>query len=337
MLLSASGRTNSLKSEFIRAWGTRNARLLQYGIPLAFLAWCGLSFRHDLAQLSLAPLLRSWDLIAAATTLSLLNYLLRSLRWRYYLQRLGHRVGFAFAAMTYTAGFAYTLSPGKLGELGRARYYLPHGVALPDTAAAFFAERLLDIAVIVVLAAFWSLRSSRYQLVTLTVATGVGMLLVLLATAPWALVTNRARSWRAVPSALRTPLAGVISMIASTQALFQPAALTIGFAMGLLAWGLEAIGLWVLTEMFPLVHLDLLGAVGIYGLGSLAGGISMVPGGLGTTEAVMSALLATSGFSIPEALLITMTCRLVTLWLAVFLGWAAVFGLRQTTRAAAVQ
>jgi uncharacterized protein (TIRG00374 family) len=61
----------------------------------------------------------------------------------------------------------------------------------------------------------------------------------------------------------------------------------------------------------------------------LVGALSLLPGGLGSTEAVMTALLATQGYALGDALLITILCRIVTLWLAVCIGWLAVFVLRQ--------
>jgi uncharacterized protein (TIRG00374 family) len=83
------------------------------------------------------------------------------------------------------------------------------------------------------------------------------------------------------------------------------------------------------------MHLDPMTAVGIYAVAVLVGGLSFLPGGVGSTEAVMTTLLATHGYSVSQALLITLTCRLVTLWLAVGLGWIAVFALRQRTAAEA--
>jgi uncharacterized membrane protein YbhN (UPF0104 family) len=61
----------------------------------------------------------------------------------------------------------------------------------------------------------------------------------------------------------------------------------------------------------------------------LIGGLSFLPGGLGSTEAVMTTLLGKMGYALGDALLITLSCRLVTLWLAVILGWLAVLILRQ--------
>jgi uncharacterized protein (TIRG00374 family) len=81
--------------------------------------------------------------------------------------------------------------------------------------------------------------------------------------------------------------------------------------------------------MFSTPQLSLTSAIGIYGIAMLLGGLSLLPGGLGGTEAVMTALLVTHGFAVSQALLLTLTCRLVTLWFAVCLGWIAVFILRQ--------
>jgi len=48
---------------------------------------------------------------------------------------------------------------------------------------------------------------------------------------------------------------------------------------------------------------------------------------------VMTALFAAQGYALADALLVTLLCRLVTLWLAVALGWAAVWLLRKRSLA----
>ena len=70
---------------------------------------------------------------------------------------------------------------------------------------------------------------------------------------------------------------------------------------------------------------------GVYAVAVLVGALSFLPGGLGSTEAVMTALLVTQGFTVGDALLVTILCRIVTLWLAVCIGWVAVFALRHRT------
>jgi uncharacterized protein (TIRG00374 family) len=267
--------------------------------------------------------------VLLAALLSLTNYVLRIVRWRAYLERLGHRVSYRFAGLTFTAGFAYTLSPGKVGEMVRARYYTPLGVPLSDVAAAFFAERFLDLVAMVALATLLVATSSHYQGAILSGAAGAVVGLLALTLLPWSGLAARLHSENRIPRMLRSPLAKIAAMLASTRMLLRPGILLKGFTLGLLAWALEGVGLSLLSSMFSPTRLDLAGAVGIYGVAVLIGGLSFLPGGLGSTEAVMTGLLATQGFSFSQAFLITLTCRLVTLWLAVCLGWVAVLLLRQ--------
>ncbi|HEV7446117.1 MAG TPA: lysylphosphatidylglycerol synthase transmembrane domain-containing protein [Steroidobacteraceae bacterium] len=293
-----------------------------------FAAWCAYSLQGDLAQISLMQVIGSWQLVVLAALLSVLNYVLRIVRWRTYLARLGHRVPFRFAALTFTSGFAYTVSPGKLGEMVRARYYVPLGIPVSDVAAAFFAERFLDLVAMVALAALLFSGSSTYHDTVLASAAGAVCLLLALALSPWAAIAVWVNSATRLPKSIRSILASIARALASTRTLLQPGLLVSGFLLGLLAWGLEGTGLALLSGMFPAVHLQPATAIGIYGAAVLMGGLSLLPGGLGSTEAVMTALLAAHGFSVSQALLITLTCRLVTLWLAVVFGWCAIFALR---------
>jgi uncharacterized protein (TIRG00374 family) len=311
-------------------------RIAPYLLVLAFAVWCVASLQGDLAQLSPAPLARSWNVVLAAVVLSLLNYAVRIARWRSYLARLGHSVPVGFAALTFTAGFAYTLSPGKLGEMARGRYYGALGVPLSDVAAAFFCERLLDLAAMVVLATLLLTATPGYGAVILGAAALVLCVLAVLSLAPWSALAMRLRGSCAAPGYLRRLLRSLVFALIATRALLRPGMLVQGFLLGLVAWGLEGVGFGLLTSMFPPMQLPLATAVGIYGLAVLIGGLSFLPGGLGSTEAVMTALLGKTGYPLSEALLVTLSCRLVTLWLAVILGWLAVFILRQRQRAPAV-
>ena len=84
----------------------------------------------------------------------------------------------------------------------------------------------------------------------------------------------------------------------------------------------------VLMLLAALGHpLPLSTAVFIYAFAMLVGGLSFLPGGLGSSEAVMIALLALNGFPESAAVSATLICRLATLWFAVALG--AVFLARQ--------
>jgi glycosyltransferase 2 family protein len=309
------------------------ARLKAYvphALVVAFALWCASAFRADLAQLSFGPVLRAWHLVLLAILLSLLNYSLRILRWRVYLARLGHPLSLVFTALTYTAGFAFTLAPGKLGELARARYYQRLAVPVAQVAAAFFVERFMDLLAMLGLAALLIVNMPRFHGAIWSAAGLIGAALCLVAVLLWGkrTATPDASAPR-VPARLRGVLAMAHSAMLGARRLLQPDLLLFGFGMGFLAWALEGVGLGVLTSMVPGPQLALGAAVGMYALAVLAGAFSLLPGGLGSTEAVLTALLAARGLPLAQAILVTLMCRLVTLWLAVALGWAAVWALRR--------
>ena len=78
-----------------------------------------------------------WDVpfrILSTATLRLLNYALPFLRWHGYLRALGARVGLGRDLLIYVAGFAFTVTPGKAGEVVRSVYLLPGGLGGAEAA-----------------------------------------------------------------------------------------------------------------------------------------------------------------------------------------------------------
>jgi glycosyltransferase 2 family protein len=305
------------------------SRYLFPGLVVAFAVVCLYGLRYDIALVSLAPLARSWDLVALAALCSLLNYALRIARWQRYLVRLGHTLPFAFTSLTYIAGFAFTVSPGKVGEMARARYYSHLGISVSDVAGAFFLERLMDVIAMIVLASLIVAAAPRYEFAMWSAGGITVVVLACLALLPWMSLSRKLEAETRLPRPLLRLIAGAAKALAAARSLLTPGVLSLGFALGLVAWGLEGLGLYALGSMLPAVHLAPATGVGIYAVAVLVGALSLLPGGLGSTETVMTALLATQGYAVGDALLITILCRIVTLWLAVCIGWLAVFVLRQ--------
>ncbi len=92
-----------------------------------------------------------------------------------------------------------------------------------------------------------------------------------------------------------------------------------GLSLGVVAWLAEGVGFWWLLSALG-YPLDLQTAVFIYAFAMLIGGLSFLPGGLGSSEAVMIGLLVMNGLPEASAVTATLICRLATLWFAVALG-----------------
>ncbi|MGZ3241314.1 MAG: lysylphosphatidylglycerol synthase transmembrane domain-containing protein [Burkholderiaceae bacterium] len=302
--------------------------LFLYTVLFLFAGWCYITFRADIASISIDTVWEARSAILAAALLSLVNYLLRIIRWSTYLKRFGFRFPVVFTGLSYVAGFAFTLSPGKVGEMIKARYYKEAGVPLSMTMAAFFVERLMDMLAMTGLALLGFALLSGYAAVLWISLAGMLGMLIILACAPWGLWQRRLVQRQRIPATLRHTLNSIVQTVISARTLLHPRLLVFGFLIGLLAWSAEGLGLMVLGNLAPAVPIDWASAIGIYAVAILIGALSFLPGGLGGTEVVMATLLAAHGYSMPQAILLTMMCRIITLWFAVMLGWSAVLALR---------
>ncbi|TXI98693.1 MAG: flippase-like domain-containing protein [Aquabacterium sp.] len=304
-------------------------RILVYGFFGVFALWCIKAFWHDITQIDLSPLHSGWPAVVVAGLLSLLNYGLRVVRWRLYLDTLGHRLSWRFVALTFMAGFAFTLSPGKLGEMVRARYYQSHGISIAAVSGAFFVERLLDLLVMILLAVAVLADVQAYRSFLWLAVALVGVLLAGVALMPWARI--ELAMGHTPLGKVRQTIKAAAHMFVSARQFLAPSILFAGLGIGMVAWAAEAIGLKLVADVVAPVNLSVSAAMGIYAIAIIVGALSFLPGGLGSTEAVMAALLFAHGYTMPQAILLTLVCRLLTLWLAVVIGWLCVWALRSQT------
>ncbi len=259
-----------------------------------------------------------WALVLG---LSLLNYALRFLRWQWYLRLLGHPVPATPSLLIYLGGFALTATPGKAGEAVRSVYLKEAGVPHAKSLACLFVERLLDTLAMVVIAVFLAAGQAGYR--WLAVITGGAVLTIVLVLGQRGLQTT-VGSWLgglAWPPA-REIAARLQSLIAAAGVLLQTPRLLAGGAVGVVAWGAEGLGLFVIMTGLGL-PISAPDAAGVYAVSVLVGALSFLPGGLGGTEAVMALLLMAAGADPAVAVAGTVICRLATLWFAVAVGLLA--------------
>lgn len=256
-----------------------------------------------------------WSIILG---LSLVNYGLRYLRWELYLGRLGSRVPAHLSLAYYIGGFAFTTTPGKAGEAIRSFYLRRHGVPYAGSLAAFFTERLVDLIAVLVLALVAALAFPRYQWPVLAITLLIIAVLPVIHAHSFHAFLDRHRI-RLPSERLRTVGTGLIELLRSASVLLKSGPLYAGLMIALIAWAAEGVAFHVILNALG-IYTSLLLAVGIYSISVLAGALSFIPGGLGSTEAVMVVLLTLLGAEMPTAIAATLICRLATLWFAVFIG-----------------
>jgi uncharacterized protein (TIRG00374 family) len=139
--------------------------------------------------------------------------------------------------------------------------------------------------------------------------------------------------WRVKRPALQSGLGHLADALRASSSLLGLGTLLSSYLVALLAWSAQALILFVvLVSMGQAISPE--AAVGIFALGLLAGVMSFIPGGLGSTEAVIILLLVEIGVPGPDAAAATLLCRVATLWFAVATGSIALFGVELRRRGA---
>jgi uncharacterized protein (TIRG00374 family) len=263
--------------------------------------------------------------------LSLVNYGLRFFRWQGYLHRLGHRIPGRLSLAYYLGGFAFTTTPGKAGEAIRSLYLKRHGMGYVESLAALFTERFVDLVAMVLLGLVATLAFPGYEWPVLIVTAIVVMCLPLIHARRVHLQLER---WlqRSTSQRIRELGDHFLNLLRSASSLLKSGPLYAGVFLGLVAWGAEGVALYLILEALG-VETSVVLAVGIYAVSVLGGALSFIPGGLGSTEAIMVVLLKLSGADMPSAVAATLICRLATLWFAVAIGGVAMAALELNARA----
>lgn len=307
------------------------ATWLPHGAIVVFFVLCYFGLRNDLSKISFDNLPRSFNLYSLVVGLVCVSYSIRAMRWRQYLLTLGYELPKLYGLVTYIAGFAFTLAPGKVGELMKAAYYRPFKIPMAVVTAAFFVERLSDLAVFVCLAlVFLGFVAQGYGILLIVAGLCVPVLVLLTALLRDRHLNLIAHSAWVQMIGLAPLVERVAEGIDAAKRLLTFKELTRGLFLGFVAWLLECFSLYVLGDIVQHPSLLIGDAVGMYAAAIVVGAVSFLPGGLGTTEAALVALLVKYGYSLQDALVLTVVCRLLTLWVAVLLGWMAVGFLKLT-------
>ncbi len=281
----------------------------------------------------LLPLLaRLWPVILAGLGLVLLGYGLRFLRWRLLLAALGERPPWRADARLWMGSYAFTATPGKSGEAVRSVLLRQEcGTPLPASLAALLAERLSDGTAVLLLLLLnlplvlgW-LPAGALQSAADAAPTSALPWLLALAAAAFTLLPSPAAPRRRLKQLLRRLLpsrlaGGSADTLTALKRLLRPLPLLAATLIGAMAWGLEGVSLALLLQAMGSPLASMGGAMVAHTAAGLLGALSMLPGGLGSTEAGTVGLLALQGVPLATATTATLLIRLMTLWFATALG-----------------
>ncbi|NUO49571.1 MAG: flippase-like domain-containing protein [Polyangiaceae bacterium] len=276
----------------------------------------------------------AWWTFAAACGLSLVNYLLRFLKWEYYLRLLGiqpksgpRAIPWGESLLVFLSGFVLTVTPGKVGEVFKSVVLRDlRGIEVVRTAPIVVAERLTDLVGIIVLI---TAGASAFPGGLLWAALGSMLVLAILAFVSIPALSQAALSpLKRFPGKVGAIIPKVELALVELRVMTTPRALVIPSLLSIGGWALEGVGVWIILRGFA-SPLDLGRSIFFYATATLAGALTPLPGGLGATEKVLEeSMVALGGVPGPVATATMLLGRLATLWFAVAVGFVALGILR---------
>lgn len=251
-----------------------------------------------------------------------LNYILRFIKWNYYLKLAGLRPDPKVNRLIFMSGLSMTITPGKLGELLKCYLLREHmGAPYSTTSSIVMAERLTDAIAMVILAAFGSLayRQGIYALLVISFLLFIVLILFRFDG------IFRSFSGLAGKTAFLKRFAGFLTAFQqNAKKLFTVKSLIFAVGIGVLSWGLEGLVIFLAVKAFG-GDISVLGSVFVVSFSSLLGGVSFLPGGLGVAEGSIMALLVLTGVGKEMAAATTLLTRFSTLWLGVGIGLVGLY------------
>lgn len=258
--------------------------------------------------------------VALMLLLAFVGFVLRALRWGHLMRLFGHPVSLRDALYLHISGQTMGITPGHVGEVLKPVLSREvAGMRMSRGLPLMFAERVADLIAVTLLTlgGLSAIGGTTWVVVTglAVVAAGTAV-----ASSAWfqrlALRLLGTKSW----STKRRDSAEVISQTIRDSLRWRMLAWSV--PVSVVAWGLEGVGFALCLRDLEMTGLSLPAAVSIYGLSTIAGAFSFVPGGIGFTEASMTGVLVALGMPAAASSAATIVTRAATLWWSVLVGWA---------------
>ncbi|MHA1576006.1 MAG: lysylphosphatidylglycerol synthase transmembrane domain-containing protein [Candidatus Thorarchaeota archaeon] len=284
-------------------------------------------------EIALALVLIPWWVIPLMMGLSFMNYLIRYVKWQYYLRRIDVNLKHTDSFSIFLAGFTLTATPGKVGEAVKGVFINQlNGTRVAKTVPVVISERVTDLLAMIILAVMgfligFTATDQIYLVIFIGIAALVGAI-ILGNSAFYTKVLTKMTSFGPLKR-FQSELDVIEDTMIKT---LSPKPMAVSASISVPGWFMECLELWLLLSIlsgsgFPTLtygSLILLAqATFIHAAASSVGAVMFTPGGIGGYEAVSLLLIGAIGFSNAIAGAATLLIRFVTLWFSVLVGFMA--------------
>ena len=244
------------------------------------------------------------------------------IRWTVLLKNSNIEIPFKDNFLIYLAGFTFSISPAKTGELIKSiflknKFNIDKSTSIP----IIFVERFYDVLALIVLILFGIsfLGFEFLPIVILCVGMLFSILFLIYSKSKFNYFIRFTSKFKFLQKFI-TPLENSHEIIRKS---ITPKTFLISTSLTIFYRLIEALSVYLVFLGFGIDLISYFELTYMYSASIILGSISMIPGGLGVTEGSLASLISSQGIAFSSALVLVIIIRFFTLWFGVIVGFIA--------------
>lgn len=251
------------------------------------------------------------------------TFILKFLKWQYYLKYLGINVQLGISFKIFMASLVMSVTPGKIGDLIKS-YMLKeiNGTPVNTTVPIIFAERVTEfVSVLMLVILGMNLYNQNILIIIISLFSMIILFLLLFDSR----ITNRIIIIFSRYKRLEKFIEPLSLTISNSKILLAPKPFLLMILLSLFIWVIECFGFYLILSQFN-IDFQIFWSFFTYLFSVFVGSVSMLPAGLGVTDGSLTFLLTQNGISKEIAVSATLIVRIATLWFALIVGVIGMLG-----------
>lgn len=244
-----------------------------------------------------------------------LGAFIRSLRWILMLRHMKIKIPVKENIIIYFTGYAFALTPGKLGEGVRSKFLKDHyKIPIEKSLPTVLSERYYDVIGVISIIFITTGFVGQNTIVYLSLGLLIFFYFVVRKNNATKILSNLGKIKKF--SNLTQKLLNAVDTL---EVLLQPKIFLKSSIITIVSWSCEALAVYFVFRSFH-IDLGIAKAFSLYVITSFIGAASFLPGGVGGTEGSLLGLLLLDGFSYNEILGPVLVTRFLALWYMILIG-----------------
>ncbi len=270
-----------------------------------------------------------WQYFPIILLIIYFTFLLKFLKWQYYLKYLCVKVQLGLSFKIFMASLIMSITPGKIGDLIKS-YMLKekNGTPVNRTIPIVFAERVTEFAALLLLVILGANIYNQNIVIIIISLLSIVILFLLLFNSK---IMNKIIIMLSKSEKLKKYIEPLSLTISNSKTLLQPKPFFLITLLSLFIWIVECFGFYIILLQFN-IDFQIIWSFFTYLFSLFIGSISMLPAGLGITDGSLTFLLTQNGFRTEVAVTAALIVRIATLWFALIIGIIGMVGVNKINK-----